>query len=208
VKRSTARELPLPEFRRRPAIRSSKQIRWSQGGTDLGVCYACASPVNASRAARSGLIANGTRSVKHGVHARSATSIVSVHTSCLTLHDRCLAVWDIQHRRTRASRGAVPFLDHAFLRDRSSVEAIERQAMLAARSPSQDGRRIERHAHAPELVQAVRDAASRVDIKIALADLSVVASVPVGAQRPCILEPQHQAEPAFQPREGAHVRRV
>jgi len=160
VKRSMARELPWPEFLR-SAIRSSKQIRWSQGGTDLGICYACASPVSASRAARSGPVVIGTRSVKNVFHARSGISILSVRASCLTLQDRCFAVCDIQHRRTRAGSRGGGSSPGSCVPPRPGIsttngKAIERQWMLAARSPSPDGRRLEHHAHALELVQAVR----------------------------------------------------
>ena len=98
---------------------------------------------------------------KNVFHARSGISILSVRASCLTLQDRCFAVCDIQHRRTRAGSRGGGSSPGSCVPPRPGIsttngKAIERQWMLAARSPSPDGRRLEHHAHALELVQAVR----------------------------------------------------
>src|ERR687897_604890 len=103
-----------------------------------------------------------TRSVGNVLDARSETSILSACTLCLTLQDRCFAVWDTQLRRTRVSRWSAPPLNYVLRRNRSSAprgdRTIERRSIMAVRSPSPEWWRVEHSAHVPELVQATRDA--------------------------------------------------
>lgn len=88
-------------------------------------------------------------SVEDVIHALFETSILSARTSCLTLQDRCFAVWDTQHEETRHSKvGSGSTMCCARTgRQHRQCRTVERHPIVATRRPPPDGRSIEHPAH-------------------------------------------------------------